>query len=439
MNSDTIDLIYLDPPFKKQKPFKSKMTAKTEDRLLEYLKICEGYTDAFGKEHKPRDAKFAKKALKYVTSLRNDRCEIWMEFNDAWNLDGIKASQLEKLKADRVDIYNFINAVPEDDMKAYLIFMSVRILEMHRVLKPTGSIYLHCDQDANSYIRLLLDLIFGRSSFRNEIVWGYTGPGTSSMKQFSRKHDTVYWYSKDKNWVFNKEDVRVSYKRFRTTGDIKAFFTDNVHATQKTAEEYYKRGKIPESWWIPKEGNGLQIAAHQSKQYIGYPTQKPVALLERIIKASSNEGDVIFDPFAGCATAIDAAYNLNRQWIACDRSYMSVILLRLRLEGPGLLGKKYPYKYTETVAPVRDDIKEQIDYSYEGIAKRVDVRKLYGAEIYTRQNGKCAISKRRINFKAGVIDHVVPIADGGTNDIENLQFVSTEEHRNKTDQENSNR
>lgn len=427
MNSETVDLIYLDPPFKKQKPFKAKMTAKTEDRLLEYLRICEGYTDQMNNYHKPRDAKFAEQALEYVKSLRNDKGEIWMGFNDAWTLDGIKSSQLEKLKADRVDIYNLIKAIPEDDTKAYMIFMGVRILEMYRVLKPTGSIYLHCDYEANSYIRLIMDMVFGRDNMRNEIVWGYEKPRSAS-KKFRANHDTIYFYTKTDHKKFTPQRVP----------NLKGEFVMRKPFKRPDGSVWMPKepGKQAGSWWydIPS-----QATAMTDKQWLGYPTQKPVKLLERIIESSSDESDIVFDPFAGCATAIDAAYNLNRRWIACDSSYMSVILLRLRLEGPGLLGKRYPYRFTETNAPIRDDINEQIDYSYEGLAKRVNVRKLYGAEIYTRQDGKCAICKRRINFKDGDIDHIVPPADGGTNDIDNLQFISTEEHRKKTSHENRKR
>lgn len=416
MNSETVDLIYLDPPFKKQKSFGSKMSSDTAKRLLDYLEICE----------KGRDRKFAKEALSYITSLRDKDENIIMRFNDAWKLDSKKSAQLEKLKADYQEIYNFINAVPEDDMRAYLIFMSVRIVEMKRILKDSGSIYLHCDYDANSYIRVLMDLVFGRKSFKNEIVWHYTGGGRSKS-YFSRKSDTIYWYVKGNSWVFNLDEIRVPYKESSgyAKGGIKS----------KSGKVYLPNPlgtPVDNVWDIP-------ILNPMGKERIGYPTQKPLILLERIIKASSNEDDLIFDPFAGCATAVDAAYNLNRQWVACDLSPMSVILLRLRLEGPGLLDKRYPYKYTEIKPPVRNDIKEQIDYSYECIAKRVNVRNLYGAEIYTRQDGKCAISNRRINYRAGDIDHKVPIADGGTNDIDNLQFISTEEHRKKTARENSKR
>lgn len=453
MNSETVDLVYLDPPFKKQKPFKSKMTAKTEDRLLEYLRICEGYTDAFGKEHKPRDHDFAEEALEYIGSLRNDRGEIWMEFNDAWNLDGIKASQLEKLKADRVDIYNFINAVPEDDMKAYLIFMAVRILEMHRILKSSGSIYLHCDSTAGAHLKLLMDLIFKSENFKNEITWKYGKVSNANSNKFLRGHDTIYFYAKSTETKFHKtfdtdisprkqQLIQAGYNTKRMNGEHYLYIYDKEVCDRKGVD--YAKFDIVKHVDVTK-GNRhtdvfeVNILNTQAQEAIGYPTQKPLALLKRIIEASSDEGDIVFDPFAGCATAIDAAYDLNRRWIACDRSYMSVILLRLRLEGPGLLGKKYPYKYTETKAPVRDDIKEQIDYSYEGIAKRVNVRALYGAEIYARQDGKCAISKRRINYQAGDIDHVIPLADGGPNDIGNLQFISTEEHRKKTARENKKR
>ena len=175
---------------------------------------------------------------------------------------------------------------------------------MHRILKPTGSLYLHCDHTANAYIRMALDAIFGTQNFRNEIVWCYTGPGSPMMKQFNRKHDTVFWYNKGKKWCFNKDPIRIPYKDGQPhTGGF-------THQTgEKTGQNMdaeiaasYTNGKIPEDWW-----SDIALAVRSSKERTGSPDQKPLALYERIVLASSNPGDLVLDPFAGCATTIMAA------------------------------------------------------------------------------------------------------------------------------------
>jgi DNA modification methylase len=207
----------------------------------------------------------------------------------------------------------------------YIEWLKERVEQMHRVLKPTGSIFLHCDWHANAYIRVfILDAIFGEKNFRNEIVWCYTGP-SNTKKYFPRKHDIIYFYVKDKeNLHFNINDIRIPYKAIFT----KARGLHSKKDYEETRQlERHLEGKIPEDWWADMSN----VSAWRN-ELIGYPTQKPEALLERIIKASSNEGDIVLDPFMGGGTTIAVADRLGRQWIGIDQSAMAVKVTELRLQ-----------------------------------------------------------------------------------------------------------
>ena len=213
----------------------------------------------------------------------------------------------------------------QSKMAAYCVYMGRRLAEMHRVLKPSGSIYLHCDPHANAYLRILMDAIFGEKQFRNEIIWCYTGPGSPQMRQFNRKHDVILWYAKGGEWTFNKDDIRISHK---DGGPHSGGFKGGT--TKPDDPHYGSQGKIPETWWTD-----IAIAARSSSQYLGYPTQKPLALLERIIRASSNLGDLVLDPFCGCGTAADAAASLGRGYLGIDSSGIAVRVMQQRLESRG--------------------------------------------------------------------------------------------------------
>ncbi len=184
--------------------------------------------------------------------------------------------------------------------------MAVRLFEIRRVLKDTGSLYLHCDHTANAYIRQLLDAIFRKENFRNEIVWCYSGGGQPN-KDFPRKHDTIFRYTKSNDYTFNQDAVRVPYD-----SDYKAtvFAGQDTRAPGKTYTPN-PDGKIVEDWW-------RNIPRPYGSERTGYPTQKPVALAERIIKASCPEGGVVLDCFAGCAYVAVAAEREGRDWLACD-------------------------------------------------------------------------------------------------------------------------
>ena len=195
----------------------------------------------------------------------------------------------------------------------YISWLKERVAEMHRLLKPTGSIYLHCDHHANAYIRVyILDKLFGNNNFRNEIVWYYGGGGTSK-KQWSRKHDMIFFYTKSNNWIFNTDIVRERYK------------WDRGQKRADGSKRDLKKGKLPDDIF---HFHGVMPWA---KERIGYPTQKPEKLIERIIKASSNENDVVLDPFLGGGTTVAVADKLNRQWIGIDQSVQAIKVSEMRL------------------------------------------------------------------------------------------------------------
>ena len=204
--------------------------------------------------------------------------------------------------------------------------MAVRLVELHRVLKPTGSLFLHCDPTASHYLKLVLDAVFGVKQFRNEIVWLYTGPGSPGVRQFLRKHDTIFWYAKGETWTFNVDAVRQPH-----SAKTKANYKGGLVGSGFVGADHliHEGGKVPEDWW--------QFAiAPRGKEYLGYPTQKPIKLLERIVAAASNPGDVVLDPFCGCGTAVDAAQKLGRRWIGIDVTHLSIGLIEKRLtEGYG--------------------------------------------------------------------------------------------------------
>ena len=235
-------------------------------------------------------------------------------FKDKWSVDDFRLVGHEYLAEYHGDVFDVIDIVSVTNSRAlqsYLLMMSYRLIELKRILKPTGSIYLHCDPTASHYLKMLMDVLFGYKNFRNEIVWGYTGPGSPNMRQFCRKHDTIFWYSNGNDWVFNSELMRIPYKKQKQT--LHSRMDGGRGTGEDEIERYMSRGKLLEDYWTD-----IALAIRSSKERLGYPTQKPEALLERIIKASSNEGDLVLDPFAGSGTALVVAERLGRKWIGID-------------------------------------------------------------------------------------------------------------------------
>ena len=213
----------------------------------------------------------------------------------------------------------------------YLAFMKPRLEQMHRLLKPTGSLYLHCDPTASHYLKVELDRIFGRSNFRNEIVWCYKGP-SKTRRWFPRKHDSILFYSKTDKNKFNPDEVRVPYieipRAMENDVSYAASKNRSAQSRQKSIDELVsKGGKVVEDWWTDIGAGG-----HMSnKERRGYPTQKPLALYDRIVKASSDPGDVVLDPFCGSGTTLVAAMTLGRRYIGIDDSRDAVKVAQARI------------------------------------------------------------------------------------------------------------
>jgi len=212
------------------------------------------------------------------------------------------------------------------DLNSYLRFLQSRLIEMKRLLKSTGSIYVHLDWHAVHYVKVEMDKIFGYENFRNEIIWFYHDSPGRPHQDFVRKHDTILRYTKSNNYTFNDKDIRVE---IADVSKNRYEYTRILGGKSYGGGEYEsaKIGKIPEDVWP------MSVIKGNSKESIGYPTQKPEALLERIIKASSNDGDVVADFFGGSGTTVAVAQRLNRNWITCDNSKKSIDLIKARLLG----------------------------------------------------------------------------------------------------------
>ncbi|MFM6670535.1 MAG: DNA-methyltransferase, partial [Dolichospermum sp.] len=218
------------------------------------------------------------------------------------------------------------NVLGKGSLLAYLVSMTLRITEIHRVLKPTGSFYLHCDPTASHYLKLILDAIFCAQGgdFQNEIIWSYK-TGGATKKRFARKHDVVFFYTKTKNYLFNPQKEK-SYMMHKY-----GFKKSDFQIDKETGLQY--------SMVYQKDVFDIPSIGSESAERLGYPTQKPESLLERIIKASSNENDIILDAYSGCGTTVAVCQKLNRQWIGIDITYQSISLILKRLEDsfPGVL------------------------------------------------------------------------------------------------------
>ena len=207
----------------------------------------------------------------------------------------------------------------------YISWLKERVIEMHRILKQTGSIFLHCDWHANSYIRVqILDKIFGTTNFKNEIIWCYTRP-SASRKQLPRVHDNIYWYAKSDSCTVYLDEIRIPYSEESQARSNRGAGEKSVMGTKAGQERLNQLGKIPESYWpIPMiQGNG--------NERIGYPTQKPEKLLHRIIQMASKQGDFIIDPFVGGGTTIAVADKINRKWIGIDQSVAAIKVTEARM------------------------------------------------------------------------------------------------------------
>jgi site-specific DNA-methyltransferase (adenine-specific) len=358
----SIDLIYLDPPF----------NSKATYNVL--------YKEQTGE---PSQAQ--------ITAFE----DTWH-----WGLESEKA--LQDIFASPIApsaVKDFMSVMPKflgkkTDMAAYLVMMCVRLLELRRVLKDIGSIYLHCDPTASHYLKVVMDAIFGVNNFRNEIVWQRTNAHNMKVRGYVRTNDALLFYTRSDEFTYNEQYTVYSPQQLRRykpdekgrlyTGQDLTFSTVNPNrqfkwrgatpapnrswgASYEQLEEWYGQGRIllkkdgtprldglkvylDETKGIPLSTNWTDIprVRNTASERLGYPTQKPEALLERIVKASSNEGDIVLDPFCGCGTALVMAQKLNRRWIGIDVTHLAISTMKWRLE------KMFPNIQYKVVGEPRD-------------------------------------------------------------------------------------
>ena len=394
MNSESVDLIATDPPFNKGRDFHA-----TPDSLADGA-----------------------------------------SFQDRWSWDeDVDQEWVDQITDDFPKVMNVINGSRNsygDDMGAYLCYMAVRLLEMRRVLREDGSIYLHCDHTASHYLKELMDAVFDYRNFRNEIVWGYkTGGVPREGGRFARKHEILLFYSKNhKKIKFNKLK-ELSYTRTLPEPHTKSGKQLGVNRDHLGKHRYVAM----RDWWVEYGLNSdvdITPLYRNNRERTGYPTQKPLSLYERIIKASSNEGDVVLDPFAGCATTCVAAERLNRQWVGIDiwdKAYETVID-RLQKEGmleaPG--GDKGGWLFTAgeieytTEPPIRTD---DGDVASPVLKTKLKVDEPKGPRmsraemveyLLDQQGWKCQGCDREFDDPRFLeLDHNTPRSDGGLNHISN--------------------
>ena len=454
MNSECVDLIYLDPPFNSNQDYSAPVGSAAAGAA----------------------------------------------FKDTWTLSDLDVAWMGLIADEQpatAQVLRTAGLTHGKGMQSYLTMMAVRLMEMRRVLKPTGSIYLHCDPTASHYLKLLMDGIFGQGQFQNEVVWKRTA-GRSDAKRYGRVHDVMLFYSKDDSHTWNTQYqphsenyVKRSYRNEDERGrwqsaDLTASGLRSGESgepwrdidpgdvgnhwrtpTQGGMNDFIiEHGLIP-GWpdafpgvhsrldaldqanliaW-PKSGRGMPrlkryLASTKgtaledifadvnrleaaNKERVGYPTQKPLALLERIIKASSNEGDIVLDPFCGCATACVAADRLSRQWVGIDLSPKATELVNQRLQqAPPLgIGSLFHHGYVtaRTDIPRRTDIDAPKNY-------RQNKHVLFG-----QQEGVCNGCRTEFPFRILEVDHRVPRSRGGTDHLENLQLLCPSCNRIKGD------
>ena len=349
LNSECVDLIYLDPPFNSNRDYAAPVGSAAAGAA----------------------------------------------FKDTWHLSDLDVAWLGLIADQHPAVYQLLTAAGlthGKGMQSYLCMMAVRLLEMRRLLKPTGSLYLHCDPTANAYLRTLLDAVFGTANFRNEVVWSYRTGGVSK-RHWPRKHDTLLFYVASDQYHHQPLQERIYYER--------PFFTTQVDERGRHYADVYVR----DVW------DDVKPLINVSRERTGYPTQKPLALLERIVAASSNPGDVVLDPFAGCATACVAAEKLGRQWIGIDLSAKAVELVNIRLRE--FMGDLFHNRLVtaRTDIPRRTDVGELPPYRQQ---KHV---------LFGQQEGQCRGCSVAFEFRHFEVDHVVPQSRGGTDHPENLQLL----------------
>ena len=410
LNSASVDLIYLDPPFNSKADYAAPIGTKAAGAA----------------------------------------------FRDTWTLSDVDVEWINLLDQKHPALHRVLLAALTNSDKSYLTYMAIRLLEMHRLLKPTGSLYLHCDPTMSHYLKLLLDAVFGRRAFRNEIIWERTSPKGLMTRRYPTNHDVILAYERTNEAFWNVNEVFVPYdhdnldaktlqqyslvddsgRRYQLTSLLnpnkdrpnltyeflgitrvwrwKRERMEAEHAAGRVVQS--RPGRVPRYKRFLDEQQGRPLTdiwtgvRRTSQEDVGYPTQKPLFLLDRIIRASSNPGDMVLDPFCGCATACIAAEQRDREWIGIDISEKAAELVERRMRDE--LGLFYDGAHRADI-PRRTDLGRLPAYN-----SPANKRKLYG-----EQEGHCAGCNTHFEARHLTVDHIIARAKGGTDHIENLQLL----------------
>lgn len=346
-------------------------------------------------------------------------------FSDRWKWDtDVHPDWIDAIQDDWPAVWQVIEAAKVasgTDMAAFLCWLGVRLMEMHRVLRDDGSLYLHIDHTAHAWVKALMDGIFGRKNFRNEIVWCYSG-ASSPKADFRRKHDTLLRYTKTNTYTFN-----VQHQPYNNPDILRRASSKGMSA--KRGMDYREEGMPLNDWW-----SDIMQLINWHKERVGFPTQKPLALYERIIIASSNPGDIVLDPFAGCATTPVAAERLDRQWIGMDiwDGAYQVVLDRLQAEGLAVDGESDRLLtlgdiHYSTAPPVRSDDNEVAAPAFKLKARRYEeppgprmTRAEMKQTLIDDHGMACNGCDRQFDDPLYLeLDHNTPRSDGGINHISN--------------------
>lgn len=377
VRDESVDLVYLDPPFNSAASYNVLFRSPSGEQSQAQIEAFED------------------------TWHWNETAELAFSEVEASRTNSQAATMLRAIRS----------TLGENDMMAYLAMMAVRLIELHRVLKSTGSLYLHCDPTASHYLKIVLDAIFGKETFKNEIIWQRShahSDGKQGSKHFGRVSDTILFFTKTDTSTFISQyipydEAYIARDYRRTDADGRRYRLDNLQGPggaengnpvyevmgvtrpwrykESKMRELEARGRVVQTKLgaVPQfkryldEGAGVPLQNiwtdmpginNRAGEFLGYPTQKPVALLERILSASSNPGDVVLDPFCGCGTTIHAAQKLGRQWLGIDVTHLAISLIERRLKDA------FPDLAYEVVGTPRDlagarDLAERDKYQFQ--------------------------------------------------------------------------
>lgn len=383
-------------------------------------------------------------------------------FEDTWAWNDTAEDAFDQVaRSGNTKAFDLLNAMRgflgENDMMAYLAMMAIRLIELHRILQPTGSLYLHCDSTASHYLKLLLDGVFGADKYRAEIIWHRTNAHNMLSRGWPRSNDTIFHYTKSDRFTFHHQYLGHSpaqLKRYREDANGRLYTgQDMTFSGANPDRQFTWRGTTPpanrswgasleqlEKWWDagliltksdgnprldgrkvfldeklgkPADTNWTDVSriGNTSGERLGYPTQKPLALLERIIAASSNEGDVVLDPFCGCGTAIDAAQKLGRRWIGIDVTHLAISLIEKRMKDRYGADLPYTVEGTPKDLPGALDLAARDKYQFQWWAVSLVDAMPYGGKkkgadggvdgiIYFKPDGK-RTEKAIVSVKGG--------------------------------------